>query len=181
MDLVNQGEARGFPVLRATVRRDSRQGHVLRIEDDLLGAVVRVIDAGRGDQALILPDNVRGLAETDPGLFTVGRGENDLTGRDALGADCVQKREGSGEAGLPVPARDHQEDVAHDPGAVRVARAIDAPDDPLLPRKQLEGAPGFGALRVAQTAQEPHRVLAIPEGIRDRAAIINPRGKGAAG
>ena len=181
VDFVDQGEARCFAVLCAAVAGNGGQGHVVSLEDDLLGRVVGVIDARRRDQTVIHPHNVRGLTKADPGLFPVAGREDHLTGRNPFRADGVEKRQCGGERGLAVAAWDQEEDVLDDPAAVRVARPVDAPHNPFLPVVKLKGAFRGGRVRVPEKPQEPHGTLAVTERVGDGAAVEDPRWVSAGG
>ena len=92
-----------------------------------------VIDAGLRDKALVFADDADGLLECDAGLLAIGSGEDAFAGRLPLRADCVDQRQRRRERGLAVAARQEQHYRFDNARAVRMARAIDAADDALLP------------------------------------------------
>ena len=91
----------------------------------------------------------------------------------------MQQRERSGQRRLAVSAGEQQHDGLHDATAGGVARPVDAPDDPFLPRVELEGVTGERRLRVLQAAQELDGLRAATERVGNVAAVVNPAWEGA--
>ena len=181
VDLVGQHETGRSTMLRPAIARDHLQiGGLFPIEQ-LFGCVVRVIDADGRDQALVLADDASRLAKADAGLLAVGGGKDRLAAGPLLGSDGVEKCQRGREAGFAVPARQQQRHGVDDARAILVPGAIDAAHDAFLPGIQLEGTVWQDGFRVPQGAQELHRALAMPVGVRDQRAVIDPFGEGRSG
>jgi hypothetical protein len=52
---------------------------------------MRIIDTGRSDKPLILPDNARGLCKAQTGLRTIRSGKYGLTARTPLRPNRMQE------------------------------------------------------------------------------------------
>lgn len=174
VNLVRENEGGRRAVLRAPIRGHRLQRRAVAGALDRLRCVMGVIKPGHGLKAPVLPDDLGRFAKADARLFAIRGGKDDLPGGHPFRAKQVQQRERGGERGLAVAARDHQEDHLHDAGALCIARAIDAPNDPLLPGRKLKGALRRGAGRVAQASQELHRPLARAQRVVDRRAVKDP-------
>ncbi len=171
VQLVRENEGRGATVLRGTVCGDSlKPCRILAIGDPV--PVAR--NLGNPFKAGVLPDEVRGFLKCDAGLLLVSGGAHHLSRDLPFGADRVKQGKSRTQSRFAVPSRHHQEHGLDDPGAVIVARAIDAANDPLEGRMQHEALAGEMGSRVPQVQDEVDRSLAVSQRIGDRAVIKHP-------